>query len=360
MAEAQTSDRFDQWLSDSGPAAVTRRSYLEPIEGPDAVIFPPTYPIDGQDKAGYNIDEVTVTDGPDNQQRTINVAQIDSVGSQANRLEPLFIHNPDDPEQNKDRWPLVPQVVIEAGEHKVNLLEAGHRVADAVVRCSSLGEKISEAMEAMKKGNATPIAKLAPTSLVFGFWDSRETQVKMPRVIRSVIRAYDVEQLTRSAQYSTTAGVILDGENVEVTTKGKKAERGFAHVPSTQTHGGILVNGEIRRDAILNLAALRSLHGPDADSTTKLRRYILGLALVAFTANQETALREGCELIPALDEAGQPKASTHLVGADGQRESFELSEATALAYAQDAANAFGVGEGGTFAFDKEKATKELK
>ncbi|MCH8046379.1 MAG: type I-U CRISPR-associated protein Cas7 [Planctomycetes bacterium] len=371
MTNANSSQSFDLWVTDGGPAAVTRRVILEPIEGPEAVIFPPTFTLKdthaerrakaGQDvpglffnskgeATGYNIDELPPIEPSG---RPTRVCQIDSVGSQANRIEPLFAKPPYDA--------LVPQVVIEAGEHTVNLLEAGHRAADAVVRCSSIGPKLDKAMKAIKiKGDATLLAQLAPTSLVFGFWDSRETQVKMPRIVRSVIRAFDVDVLRRSAQYSTTAGVILDGEKVEVTTKGKKAERGFAHVPAVHTHGGVLVRGEIRRDAILNLAALRSIHGADEDATTKLRRYILGLALVAFTANQETALREGCELIPALDDNGQPKETTKLVTADGQRTEFDLTADAALNFAREAAKVFGVGKGGKFPFDKKAAQEDLK
>ena len=41
------------------------------------------------------------------------------------------------------------------------------------------------------------LAKIAPTSLVFGAWDSRDTQAKLPRLIASTIRAYDVVKLSR-------------------------------------------------------------------------------------------------------------------------------------------------------------------
>ena len=54
-----------------------------------------------------------------------------------------------------------------------------------------------EAQKAFKlfldTGDASALAKLAPTSLVFGVWDSRDTQAKLPRLVQSVIRAWDVE-----------------------------------------------------------------------------------------------------------------------------------------------------------------------
>ena len=210
--------QFDQWLKDdSDVAALVMRQWFEPVEGKDAVIFPPTYPIE-QDKAGYNIDHFE--DGT-------NVCQIDSVGSQANRMEPIF---------KREKYKhLVPQVVIkagdDAGDREVHLLDAGHRAADAIVRFSTIGPELYEAFDAFQRqGNAEKLARIAPTSIVFGSWDSRATQAKLPRIVRSVIRAFNVQPMHRSAQYSTIAGEILEGPEVEVTAKGPKAE------PVSYTH----------------------------------------------------------------------------------------------------------------------------
>ncbi len=332
--------RFDAWLKeDSAFAALTLRQWLVPVEGKDAVIFPPTYPVD-QNKAGYNIDRFA--DGS-------SVCQIDSVGSQANRMEPIF--------KRKEYKHLVPQVTIKAGERVVHLLDAGHRAADAIVRFSTLGPQLHEAFRACRdEGNAEPLARIAPTSIVFGSWDSRSTQVKLPRIVRSVIRAYNVDTLTRSAQYSTIAGGILADGEAEVTAKGPKAELGLAHVPAVQTHGGVRVRGEIRRDAVLNLATLRAVAGPDEKKTEALRRYILGLSLVAITAPQEPNLREGCELVP---DAGK-EAQCALVKHDGTRANNPISHEEALAFATTAAKAFGVKESESGSFNADIANKVLK
>jgi CRISPR-associated protein Csb1 len=333
---------FDAWLKeDSDIAALVMRQWLEPVEGKDAVIFPPTYPIgDKGDKAGYNIDECK--DGS-------NVCQIDSVGSQANRMEPIFKRQP--------YKQLVPQVIIKAGDREVHLLDAGHRAADAIVRFSTLGPQLHEAFRACKdKGDAEPLGRIAPTSIVFGAWDSRATQVKLPRIVRSVIRAYNVDRLTRSAQYSTSVGELLEDGELEVTTKSSKAELGLAHVPSTQTHGGVRVRGEIRRDAIVNLAALRAITGSDEKKTEALRRYILGLSLVAITAPQEPNLREGCELVPDAAKGIQ----WTLVGHDGTRREYSLSHEDALAFATEAAKAFGVEEVPPGSFNADDVKMVLK
>jgi len=213
-------NQFDEWLKDDGNVvAVVLREWFIPVEGRDSIIFPPTYPIEAK-AAGYNIDRFN--DGS-------SVCQIDSVGSQANRMEPVF---------KREKYKhLVPQVTVRAGERDINLLDAGHRAADAIVRFSTLGPKLHQAFQACQNsGNAEPLAKIAPTSIVFGSWDSRATQAKIPRIVRSVIRAFNVRKLHRSAQYSTIAGEILEEGEAKVATEGAEAELGLAHVPAVLAH----------------------------------------------------------------------------------------------------------------------------
>jgi CRISPR-associated protein Csb1 len=322
------SKKFDPWLKDDrGPAALVIREYLTPVEGLDGVLFPATFAAskDKAFKGGYNIDEF-----PDGK----NVCLIDSVGSQANRIEPLFMKH--------EYAALVPQIVIDAGERKVNLLEAGHRAGDAIVRCSALQQELQEAFKAVLKGNIEPLAKIAPTSLVFGAWDSRDTQAKLPRLIASTIRAFDVCELKRSAQYVPATDYVNQGlleEPSDDKTRDAYAERGFIHVPASGSHGGVIAKGGIRRDASLHLAALRLLvaNGQD-DNTLALLRYILGLALTAFTYSPLSYLRQGCNLVLDSEKAREFK----MVYADGRREDVALSNLDALAYAKVAAEAFGI------------------
>lgn len=348
-------NQFDDWLkADSSVAALVMRQWLTPVEGKDAVIFPPTYAepkdISDSEKArwrqetlGYNIDRLE--DGT-------TVCQIDSVGSQANRMEPIFKRDP--------YKALVPQVVVTVEGQRVNLLDAGHRAADAVVRFSSLRGEFDKAFCSVRdNGNAEPLAKIAPTSIVFGSWDSRSTEVKLPRVVRSVIRAYKVDLLHRSAQYTpplryVNVGAIEVPQGVSDTTL---SELGLRDNPASWTHGGVRLraDGEIRRDAALNLTAVRALGADSEENTLKLRRYILGLALVAFTAPQDTSLREGCQLVPDTERASQ----WELVRYDGKREPFNLTHEAALAYAKVAADAFGVGDDREGDFDKKYAEGQL-
>lgn len=337
--------QFDSWIQgDSVAAALVMRQPLSPVDGLDGVFFPPTY-AKGEDKdgfkGGYNID--TAPDGT-------NVCLVDSVGAQANRIEPLF---------KEGRYKtLVPQVEVEIAEGVVNLLDAGHRAGDAIVRCSALQDKLHGAFVALGKGNAEPLARLAPTSLVFGVWDSRSTQAKAPRIVASTIRAYDVKALTRSAQYVPPVRYVDAGlieESPEKSVRDQYSVRGFLDVPASGTHGGVIAR-EVRRDAQVHLAALRLLGvRGDAERTLLLRRYLLGLALTAFTAPPATYLRQGCNLIPASEEPPTIQA----VFATGARTPLRIDHEEALAFAVAAAAAFDVGAPIRVKFEKERVDADL-
>jgi CRISPR-associated protein Csb1 len=338
------SNRFDSWLREFGPAALVLREHLIPVEGGDGVFFPPTFAAseDGKFRGGYNID-----DFPDG----TNVCLVDSLGSQANRMEPIFAL--------ESYRALVPQVVVRAGDVAVNLLKAGHRAGDAIVRCSTLRDELRAAFEAAIGGDAEPLARLAPTSLVFGVWDSRDTQAKSPRVIASTIRAYNVRRLTRSAQYVPALEYVDRGildEPADERARKAMAERGFVHVPASGSHGGVIAERGIRRDTVVHLAALRLLSaGADGERTLGLRRYVLGLALTAVTAAVSGYLRQGCNLVRDPDKPQE----LVLVHTDGRREPVELSHETACRYATAAAGAFGVGKDREVPFAKEQADHEL-
>ena len=147
-------DKYDAFLTDGGPAALVLREYLVPDVGADGVFFPATYAAQqGADRdrekfqGGYNIDRF-----PDGS----NVCLVDSVGSQANRIEPLFAR-----EGYAD---LVPQIFITFPEKgiRLNLLHANHRAADAIVRCSAYEGELRSAFQDILRGNAEKLARFAP------------------------------------------------------------------------------------------------------------------------------------------------------------------------------------------------------
>ena len=358
-----TAATIDSWADDpNGPVALHLKQKLLPVEGEGAVIFPPTYAV-GEGRSPYNID--TLSDGT-------KVCTVDSVGSQANRMEPIFKAT-EAAEPENPLAKLVPQIDIAYGnEKKLSILEAGHRLGDAIIRTSksdtfNLPGAAKEAFDSFIRGDATPIARLAPTSLIFGVWDSRETQAKLPRIVQSVIRAWDVSELTRSAQFNPAldyAALEVFSEDDKQKAEGKAesplAQRGFVHVPSVGAHGGVVARGPILRDVTVNFVALRRLKGENSElkgeNSAALRHYVLGLALVAGIEPTDGFLRAGCLL--TLDPASD--AEWRLVHRDGKRDAIALDAAVIKTYAQDRADKFGKGQDRPVRFDRALAKEDVR
>jgi CRISPR-associated protein Csb1 len=321
-----TKELLEMWANDpTAPVALHLKQKLTSVEcindGDKCIIYPPTYA-----DIGYNIDPV---DGK-------KVALVDSVGSQANRMEPLFKSTSD----KREDW-LVPQIHIALGKEKkgkakkkgdaensdateepapvtvLSLLDLAHRGADAVVHSSGeLAELIRKAFSALReKGDASKLCAIAPTSLVFGVWDSRgASSEKRPRLVRSIIRAWDVEVLHAAAQFNSVWKQLDDGDKDDLTKESAKKGKpklsvvGLADAPAVfrdsktedkRVLGGVLVKGDIERTVTINLVALRGLQagdGPQGEQTKKMRAYLLSLALIAATAELDLFLREGCHL----------------------------------------------------------------
>jgi CRISPR-associated protein Csb1 len=146
--------------------------------------------------------------------------------------------------------------------------------------------------------------------------------------------------------------IMAMAARAEGDTKAPLAQRGFVHVPAVDTHGGIVVRGEIHRDVTVNLVALRQLSGEDGHA---LRSYVLGLALVAAAEPQDGFLRQGCLL--TLD----PDAETRwiLVERTGVRTPLALQHDTVLSYMRVAKERFGVGPDRRVAFSRDRARADL-
>lgn len=369
---AVTAEDLDRWAEQpDGPVALRLKQKLLPVDA-SGIIFPPTYA-----DIGYNID--TLSDGS-------RVATIDSVGSQANRMEPFFKSD----SKNVSDW-LVPQIQIlirkeacgecaeckkaeESGSKKArkngcsqpievtrSLLDLAHRAADAVVQSSpDLAKILRQAFKDLQRGNAGPLCAIAPTSLVFGVWDSRgETGEKRPRLVRSIIRAWDVEPLHAAAQFNSI-WKLLDEEQQEClkeaaeAQKAKLSEKGLADAPGVfrsklkiknyvndspnpeaRVLGGVLVRDRIEREVTINLVALRGLRGKDASETLAVRKYLLGLSLFAAMAHMEMFLREGC-LLRYADNADQ----WHQVPRRGDPVAINLDDNMVKEYVDKAAGHF--------------------
>jgi len=380
---SKTSPINPEWFTDRQYVAIVLREYLRPIGGYDNPIFPPTFAMRPTlQRHPYNID--TLRNGE-------NICLIDSIASQANRLEPIF----------DDFTPRIVRKVtvkVTSGKNKDvqarSLLEVGHRVADAVVRFSDKADDIAKALKDHDNGNSIDLAKDFATSLVFGAWNSRDAGEKVPRVFQSTIRATNVEPLTRASQYVPPFNYkeLLDEQDkplIDPKMKDAKlSKQGLLAVPvvtmptkeknkdlAFRVHGGIVVNGDIRRDASINLVNLRALRTGDSKDVTPetLRAYVFGLALVALLYDQEFSLRQDCQLVLDSDRADERakqveakklafgKHKLALVTRDGKETPLDITYDTAKGFAEKAAERLKIEQSElTVNFDPSKMRDAIK
>ncbi len=306
------------------PAVIRVLESLEPAGGMDFPVFPASYAGTGDneppvyDLSGVVYGQVQETirgKGKSTVQRMQVISAercaLDSPQSQANRMEEAFLDDP-------DLQSLVPQATVKiprSGEKRgeESVLRLPHRVADFRVRLSDKKEDVKTAISAFANGDALKLLKLMPTSVVFGFWDSRaeESQHKHARVLLSRIDAFDVVPCRRHALYSGPysadefAKAVLDKPAADKSDQDKMAERGYTNAP-TEGLGGILVKGRIERLALISLTDIARLSCRDKDNKTDVaktdaaRRYLFALAALAEAYPRSTGshrLRSGCELL---------------------------------------------------------------
>jgi CRISPR-associated protein Csb1 len=405
-----TLNQYDHLLDDAANvAAIVIRERLRPVDGPRGTFFPATFAGIGQGrKSGYHIDEIgpraSDPQGASRDDIIANRCTVDSVPSQANRLESRLL---------RYSGTCIPKVTISGslvGEQALDLLEVGHRVADAVLRYTADNgyQQFRDALSAFVKGDSCPLARLAPTSLVFGHWDSRPggTKSKARRLVRSEIVAYNVARVTKRSQYWSSIdpevnedlGQILKeakeaaSENPE--TKNPASQLGMTDVPAPESAGGVIAFGKIERTSIIALSGVRSLTAlpqveksgetggspegnlpADARLTEKaigtdkqtmdLRRYLFALALASVADTGAWDLREGCILVRnGPSPNGDLKQEEHPITAasvsfTGDEKPFNLPGlADVEKFLKEAANAFfgnGGPEGKTLTFDPEGA-----
>jgi CRISPR-associated protein Csb1 len=328
------------------PAVIRVIESLEPAGGMQFPVFPASYAGDGQSAPPvYDLNgieygpELEVVKGKDRERshRYILSARqctIDSPQSQANRTEIAFL-------EDEELKPLVPQasasIPREDGKKaKDSILCLPHRIADFRVRLSDKQDSVRDAIRDFANGDSLKLIRLMPTSIIFGFWDSRgdESQHKHARLLLSRIDAFDVVPCTKHAIYSGPyskdefAEIVLAsselaaasqdevGRETEETKSAtakkafkKMAERGFTPAPSAGL-GGVLVRGKIERLALLSLTDIARLWCRDKDNdkqkefTNAARRYVFALAALAEGHPRSTGshrLRSGCELLTLTD-----------------------------------------------------------
>ena len=322
--------------------ALRSRIELQPAGGKGDKIFPPSYATDSRAGHKYAEEQRQVGD------RVSTTILLDSVASQANRAELALL---DGWEREELTFP-VPYVDFSDDDgatdyEKLTVLEAPHRLADAIFRDSLFNGtlfRLSEVGLAVTEAtprNATALFRYSPTSLLFGMWDSTGPKgglgSKFQRAFVSEIVGFDAEVGKKVVsridplQIEKVAGEdkvynSLDPKQVwtdnpdlaERDTKGNPvpASRGSASgeagQPSKINHGNIVpsidaVAGGVTissalQTTVLSLAALRRLrckgYSRDAENAMHTAIAALGVAAIAYQYEMDFDLRSRCLLLP--------------------------------------------------------------
>ncbi len=347
--------------------AIRGKATLEPAGGPGDKIFPPTHAVDDKNKkagAKYAFETRRIA-GQD-----VVCVLLDSVQSQANRME----------EALQSLWSgkeiALPVVIVdfsaiapEVGQ--VTSLTAPHRIADALLRDSLLGDQLFRLSEIGKSftdasvRDATALFKVCPTGLVFGLWDSTGPKgglgAKFQRALVSEIVGLNaVHGSKTSSRIDPTnirkgSGVLykasesekmwtLDpdeaekqaGEAVKVG-KSEKAGNPSAVVlgniaPSIDAVAGGVTIDSATHTVVLSLASLRRLRFRGGEKEARTVLAALGLLAVFAAESRGHDLRSRCLLVPKQGGALKLEA----VAGDGSITSIELDRAGALALYNDA------------------------
>lgn len=336
--------------------ALRAKTTLQPAGGAGDKVFPPTFAPEGRAEHKYAVEERQVGDGD----KPSTVVLLDSVASQANRAELALLEGWRSEELS---FPVpyvdftVDEDVRDIGE--LTVLEAPHRLADAIFRDSLLNDtlfRLSDMGQAITDAtprNATALFMYSPTALLFGMWDSTGPKGGLGSKFQ---RAYVSEIVGLDAVIGRKVGSRIDPLQIEKLDPNEKAfnhedprqvwtfdeseaerekgkpkaasrgsESGEAGQPSKINHGniaptidaqsgGVTISKAVQT-TVISLAALRRLRfsGQDRETESAARTAIaaLGVAAIAYQHQIDYDLRSRCLLIP------EHAPRLELVGRDG-------------------------------------------
>lgn len=366
-----------------GAAGLRSRTELEPLGGAGDKVFPPTYSADGADTK-YAV-EARVICGDDGDQRVIESVVLDSVASQANRVELALLA------AIRQGDASVPVTSVDfagsglAGLDRVSDYEAPHRIFDALLRDSfdgpdlfrygPTGRSITEATTR----NAAALFRHSPHTLVLGGWDSTGPRggrgAKYERALTSEVVAHGIKLGRKTASRLDPAGIEKDPGELYEATAGiewtldaaeAKTEKGKPRLfsrgggdrpgrPSQANHGNVTpsidaaaggVTAErIVATTVLSFIQLRRLRFPadaegvavPADDRPALELAVraalaaLGLAGTVLAQEEGFDLRSRCVLVATAP------LGFELVGRAGSIEPVSLDGPAALSLLAEAA-----------------------
>lgn len=328
-----------------GAVGIRGRTPLQPLGGAGDKVFPPTYGVSNRADTRYALEDRRI-DG-------VNVpcVVLDSVASQANRRELALLHavRRDDTAVPLTSVDFRGTDVSHLG--RISSLEAPHRIFDALLRdslfdgilfrMSEPGRAITEATHR----NAAALFRWAPTTLVFGGWDSTGPKggrgAKYERTITAEITAIGVKPGVKTASRIDPAGIArkagpvyeaidgpwtLDPAEARLDSKGhpvqvsgggdqpgRPAQVNHGNIPpSIDDRAGGITADRIEMTTVLSFAALRRLRFPfdgsgqplndTARSQAELAAHValaaLALVSTVLAIDEGFDLRSRCVLAP--------------------------------------------------------------
>ena len=324
--------------------ALRSRTTLQPAGGEGDKVFPPSYAVGGRADHKYAVEERQVG-GSDKVSATV---LLDSVASQANRAELALL---DGWEKGELVFP-VPYVDFSddggvTDYEKLTVLEAPHRLADAIFRDSLLDgtlfrlSDVGRAVTDATPRNAAHLFRYSPTSLLFGMWDSTGPKGGLGSKFQ---RAYVSEIVGFDAAVGRKVGSRIDPLRIERVALGDRlynsadrnevwtddpehAERdnmgnlvhasragtsGEAGQPSKINHGNIVPSIDAQaggvtvssalQTTVISFAALRRLrckgHSREAETAVHTAVAALGVAAIVYQHEMDFDLRSRCLLLP--------------------------------------------------------------
>ncbi len=373
--------------------AVRRITRLQPAGGRGDKVFPPTYLKEGRAETKYAF-EARRIDG-----REVTCVLLDSVASQANRMEEALLEG-----YRRGDLRYFPLVEVDFSEEEgladleqITTLQAPHRIADALLRDSLLGDtpfrltEIGQAFTDARPNHATAMYKYCPTALIFGVWDSTGPKggqgAKFQRCIASEVVAINAVAGVKTSSRIDPAGIerkagpvyrkagaeddwTADESDAAQDSKGRpeifsrSASDGKGQ-PSAINHGNIppsidIESGGVTFDyavqtSVLSLPAIRRLRFREdlhnrafsedrrgaAENAARTALAALALAAFAYQEGVGFDLRSRSLLVR---ESGGTLEVLSRTGGDPAR--YTLEEATAAALLQQAvakAEQFGMG-----------------
>lgn len=357
--------------------AIRSRMTLQPVGGEGDKVFPPSYSVDGNASHKYAVEERRVGG---NEEPSTTVL-LDSVASQANRAEMSLLEGW---EAGELQFP-VPYVDFSEDSgvtdyEKLTVLDAPHRLADAVFRDSLLDgtlfrlTEIGRAITDASPRNATDMFRYSPTSLLFGQWDSTGPRgglgSKFQRAYVSEIVGFDAKVGNKVGsridplmieKVATDERVFNSADPAEVwTTDEDMAEKdsrgrlvfasrgsasGEAGQPSKINHGNIVpsIDGQAggvtiakaQQTTVISFAALRKLRfkgfSRNAETAARAAVAAVGIAAIAYQYENDFDLRSRCLLLPThapeLELLSRDGSAGEVVDVDRETAVGILSEA---------------------------------